>query len=301
MSKDKQFLITGGTGFIGTYLGERLMRDGHYLTIITRSPEKYTEEQADNRKFVGWNNDLQEAVEQADVIINLAGHNLFGRWNDRVKQKIYNSRINTTRKLVDIIEKAVSKPDLLISASGVSIYGDHGDEKIDEKTPPADHFLGKLCVDWENEAKRAEKSGVRVVNPRFAPTLEDDGGLMEKMKLPFWLFLGGPVGSGNQYVSWIHMRDLCSAILYPIQNESIRGAYNVCSPNPVTMNEFAQTIGNVMNRPAFFKVPEFALKIVLGEGSKLALESLRVQPAVLQQAGFSYEFEDLEEALADIL
>lgn len=299
--KTKQILITGGTGFIGSYLSSELLQNGHYITIVTRSPDKYAEEQAENRKFTGWGDDLIDAVDDSDVVINLAGHNLFGRWNDRVKQKIYNSRIDTTRKLVDAIEKADSKPELMISASGVSIYGDHGDEKIDEKTSPADHFLGKLCVDWENEAMRAEKSGVRVVNPRIAPTLEDNGGMIEKMKLPFWLFLGGPVGSGSQYLPWIHMRDLCNAILYPIQNESIRGAYNVCSPNPVTMNDFAKTLGRVMNRPSFFKVPEFVLKIVLGEGSKLALESLRVQPTVLQQSGFSYEFEDLEEALADII
>ena len=297
----KRILITGGTGFIGSYLSSELLQDGHYITIVTRSPDKYAEEQAENRKFTGWGDDLISAVGESDVIINLAGHNLFGRWNERVKKQIYNSRIDATQKLVDAIEKANSKPELLISASGVSIYGDHGDEKIDEATPPADHFLGKLCVDWENEAQRAEKSGVRVANPRIAPTLEDNGGMIEKMKLPFWLFLGGPVGKGSQYLPWIHMHDLCKAILYPIQNESITGAYNVCTPNPVTMNDFAKTLGRVMNRPSFFKVPEFVLKIVLGEGSKLALESLRVQPTVLQEAGFDYEFEDLEEALADIL
>jgi len=297
----KQILITGGTGFIGNYLRFELLKSGHFITIVSRSPEKYAEEQADNQKFVSWENGFKEAVEQADVIINLAGRNLFGRWNERVKKQIYNSRIESTRKIVEAIEKASSKPDLLISASGVSIYGDHGDENIDEKTPPADHFLGKLCVDWENEAKRAEKSGVRVANPRIAPVFEGDGGMLEKMKLPFWLGVGGPVGSGSQFVPWIHMRDLCNAILYPIQNENLSGVYNASSPNPETMNRFAKTLGKVMNRPAFFKVPEFALKIVLGEGSKLALESLRVQPTVLMQAGFNFEFTDLEEALADVI
>ena len=297
----KQILITGGTGFIGNYLRFELLKSGHFITIVSRSPEKYAEEQADNQKFVSWENGFKEAVEQADVIINLAGRNLFGRWNERVKKQIYNSRIESTRKIVEAIEKASSKPDLLISASGVSIYGDHGDEKIDEKTPPADHFLGKLCVDWENEAKRAEKSGVRVANPRIAPVFEGDGGMLKKMKLPFWLGIGGPVGSGSQYVPWIHMQDLCSAILYPIQNENLSGAFNASSPNPETMNRFAKTLGKVMNRPTFFKVPEFALKIVLGEGSKLALESLRVQPTVLIQAGFNFEFTDLEEALADVI
>ncbi len=297
----KKILITGGTGFIGSYLRAELLKSGHFITIVTRSPEKYAEEQADNQKFVSWEDGLDEAVEQADVIINLAGKNLFGRWNERVKKQIYNSRINTTRKLVDFIEKATSKPELLISASGISIYGDHGDEIIDEKTSPANHFLGKLCIDWENEAGRAEKFGVRTAFPRIAPVLEDDGGMLEKMKLPFWLGLGGPVGSGRQYVPWIHMRDLCNAILYPIQNKSVSGAYNACSPNPETMSVFARKLGNVMNRPAFFKVPEFVLKIVLGEGSKLALESLRAQPGVLLQSGFDFEFADLEEAFADVI
>lgn len=297
----KKILITGGTGFIGNYLTTELLKEGHYITIVSRSPEKYTEKQAENRNFVGWDGDLLNALNEADVIINLAGKNLFGRWTESIKREIYDSRIENTRKLVNAIERTDSKPELLISASGVSIYGDHKDQVIDEKTPSADTFLGKVCRDWESEASRAGEFDVRVAITRFGPVLEGDGGLIEKMRFPFLMFVGGPVGSGNQYIPWIHMKDLCNAIRFPMQNEKINGPYNVCSPEPETMDNFAKKMGEVMNRPSIFRVPEFVLKMVLGEGAQPAIESLRVQPKVLQKEGFNFEFEDLTEALADIL
>lgn len=296
----KNILITGGTGFIGQYLSEELMKEGHFIKIVTRSPGKYSEEEAKNQEFVGWDN-IEEVMNRVDVVINLAGENLFGRWNEAAKKKIYNSRIHSTRKLADAIGKAESKPGLLISASGVSIYGDNGDQLIDESTAAADNFLGNTCSDWEAEARRAEEFGVRVAIPRIGPVLEEGGGLVAIMKLPFTFFMGGPVGSGNQYVPWIHMRDLCRALLFPIGNKQISGPYNACSPKPEKMKDFARVFGSVMNRPSFFRVPEFAVKLVLGEGAQPALESLRVQPKVLQLNDFDYEFEDLETALADIL
>ena len=300
MEDPKNILITGGTGFIGGYLTEELMRQGHFLTIVTRSPKKYSEEQASNQKFIRWD-DVDEVINNMDIVINLAGENLFGRWNETVKERIYNSRINTTRNIVDAIEKADTPPSLLISASGVSIYGDHGDEVIDESTSADDNFLAQTCVDWEAEAMRAEQFGVRVAIPRIGPVLERDGGLVSIMKLPFALFLGGPVGSGDQYIPWIHMRDMCNALLFPIGNKEFSGPYNANSPTPETMSNFTHIFGSVMNRPSFFKVPEFAVKLVLGEGAQPALESLRVQPKKLQKAGFTFEYEDLEAALADIL
>lgn len=300
MEDPKNILITGGTGFIGGYLTEELMRQGHFLSIVTRSPKKYSEEQASNQKFISWD-DLDDVMNSMDIVINLAGENLFGRWNEEIKERIYNSRINATRNVVDAIEKADSPPSLLISASGVSIYGDHGDAVVDEDTPAADNFLAQTCVDWEAEAKRAEQFGVRVAIPRIGPVLERDGGLVSIMKLPFALFLGGPVGSGDQYIPWIHMTDMCNALLFPMENEDFSGPYNANSPTPETMSNFTHIFGSVMNRPSFFKVPSFAVKLVLGEGSQPALESLRVQPKKLQQAGFTFEFEDLEAALADIL
>ncbi|REL24573.1 TIGR01777 family protein [Rhodohalobacter sp. SW132] len=302
MNNEKQILITGGTGFIGSYLGEDLMRDGHYLTLITRSPEKYAEQSAQNHRYIGWDDNLAAEMEKADVVINLAGENLFGkRWTDEVKKRLYNSRIDLTKKLVDAMGKASNPPSLFISASGINYYGDSGDKVLTEESPAGNDFLAKLCVDWEAEALKAEQHNVRVAIPRISPALEDDGGMIEQMKLPFKMFVGGPLGRGTQYLSWIHMNDLCSSILFPMKKPEFSGPYNACSPNPVTMRELATAMGNVLKRPSLFKVPEFALNTVLGEAATPVLSSVRAQPKRLQQAGFEFEYEDLDYALADIL
>lgn len=297
----KQILITGGTGFIGTHLSEILMRKGHYLTIVTRSPEAYKSEEAKNQKFISWD-ELSSVIDSIDVVINMAGENLFGqRWTPEVKEKLYNSRILTTRKLVDAIRASVSRPEVFISTSGVNYYEDSGDQVITEENEPGDDFLANLCIDWEKEAELASDLGVRVVIARFGIVLEKNGGVIEKMRLPFKLFIGGPVGSGNQYMPWIHMEDLCRVLVYAMENENMEGAFNACSPEPVTMSEFADALGEVMNRPSFFRVPEFVLDIVLGEAAVPVIGSLRVQPKVLQKSGFEFEYEDIGTALADII
>ena len=297
----KQILITGGTGFIGSYLSEILMRKGHYITIVTRSPEAHKNEEAKNQRFVSWD-ELSSVMGSIDVVINMAGENLFGkRWTPEVKENLYNSRILTTRKLVDAIRASVSKPEVFISTSGVNYYQDSGDEVITEQGEAGDDFLANLCIDWEKEAELASGLGVRVVIARFGIVLEKDGGVIEKMKLPFKLFVGGPVGSGDQYMPWIHMEDLCRILVYSMENEELEGALNACSPEPVTMNQFADALGDVMNRPSFFRVPEFVLDIVLGEAAVPVTGSLRVQPKVLQKSGFEFEFDDIGTALADIM
>lgn len=296
------YLITGGTGFIGSSLRAMLMQDGHFVTVITRSPEKYREEQAKNQKFIGWNSDLAAVMDKTDIVINLAGENLFTLWwTESVKQKLRDSRLNSTRTLVEAMKKSEIKPELFVSASGISYYGDRGDDLLDESSDAGDDFLANLCMDWEKEARKAEALQIRTVIPRISPALQDGGGLIAKMKIPFLLFVGGPVGSGQQYVPWIHMRDLCRAILHPVEEQEFQGPYNACSPNPVTMNELAEVMGNVLNRPSFFRVPEFLLKTVLGEASKPVISSLNTQPKKLQISGFEFEFADLEEALADVL
>jgi uncharacterized protein (TIGR01777 family) len=293
----KKILLTGGTGFIGEYLTQILLKEGHYVTIVTRSPDKYSEKQAKNRSFIGWGDDLTSAMNEHDVVINLVGENLFGqRWTDEVKQRIYNSRIDSTKELVDAMRESENKPELFISASAVGIYGDSSDKILDESTSAGNDF-----VDWEKESKKAEEFDIRVANPRIGIVLEENGGMIEKMVLPFKFGIGGPIGSGKQYVPWVHMTDLCNAILFPINNESIRGPYNACSPEPETMNTVAKKMGRVLNRPSVFRVPEFVLNIALGEAAQPVLSSMRVQPKVLQTAGFEFMFEDLEEALADIL
>lgn len=295
-------LITGGTGFIGKELRETLLKAGNNLVIITRNPKKYEDESASNQRFISWDDDLASEMENADVVINLAGENLFGqRWNEQVKESIYSSRIDSTRSLVDAMRSAEKKPSVFISASASGIYGDQGDTILTEEFEVANDFLASVCKDWEEESQKATKLGVRVVNPRIGIVLEEGGGALEKMIPPFKFFVGGPIGDGKQYMSWIHRSDLVKALVFPIENEKLEGAYNVCSPNPATMNEVAETLGDVMNRPSFFRVPKFALDIVLGEAAQPITGSIRMQPKKLQVTGFEFRFEELEEALADII
>ena len=296
-------LITGGTGFIGQELRTLLLQEGHYLSVITRSPKKYADEAAKNQQFLSWDGDLVEAMNSADAVIHLAGEGIFDqRWNEEVKQRIYDSRINSTKKLVSAMEKAEKKPEVFISASASGIYGNRGEDILDESAnADKEDFLAKVCIDWEAESQKAAEFGVRVVNPRIGIVLEKSGGALQKMLTPFQFGVGGPVGNGKQYMSWIHRTDLCNALIYPIEQTELKGAYNLCAPNPATMNEFAATLASTMNRPNLFRVPKIALEIMYGEGAKPITDSIRMQPKVLQVNNFEFRFEELEEALTDIL
>lgn len=297
----KNIVITGGTGFIGSALCSELLKQGHFISIITRSPDKYSKEQSKNLKYISWDDNLSGAMAESDVVINLVGESLFGkRWTESVKKTIYNSRIESTKQLVTAMKEAGSKPELFISASAVGIYGDSGDKLLDESSSLGDDFLADVCEDWEEESKKAEDLGIRVVNPRIGIVLEKNGGFLQIMKLPFLFFVGGPIGDGKQFLPWIHMDDLVRALIYPIDEKELTGPYNVCSPQPEPMNRVADALGNVLNRPSFFRVPEFAMRALLGEAAEPTLASLNVQPKVLQISGFEFKFEDLEEALADI-
>lgn len=295
-------LITGGTGFIGSELRSMLLQQQHSLTIITRSPDTYEDETAKNQQFISWDDDLVESMNTADAVINLAGSSIFGqRWTEEIKQRIYSSRIDNTKKLADAILEAEQPPELMISASAVGYYGDSGDKVLTEENPPADEFLSKVCMDWEAAAEKVKKAGVRLAIPRIGIVLETGGGAMQQMLTPFKLGVGGPIGSGEQYFPWIHMHDLYRGLLYPLEQQDFDGPYNLNAPNPVSMNEFADKLGDVLHRPSFFRVPEFALKLALGEAADPILDSLRVQPRRLQKAGFEFRFPYLKEALVDIL
>lgn len=297
-----KILITGGTGFVGSQIVNRLIREGHIITVVTRSPKRYKEEAAKNQRFVSWDDDFVPLMEETDIVINLTGESLFGqRWTDEVKLKIYSSRIDNTTTLVRAIEKAGNRPRLMISVSGVDYYADGDSDVQDEAYPAGDDFLSRVCTDWENAALQARQSGVRVAVPRLGVVLGKGGGALQQMVPPFRFFVGGPIGSGEQFFSWIHMDDVCRGLLYPVENEEFEGVYNLSSPRPVTMNEFAASLGDVLNRPSFFRVPESVLKLVLGEAATPVLSSHRVQPKKLQRAGFEFEFEDLKEALSDLL
>jgi len=305
MENEKRILLTGATGFIGTLLRDQLLKEGHLLTIVTRNPLRIRGEQAKNQKFISWEKEsLLEGVRNQDVIIHLAGESIAGkRWNDEIKKRIYDSRIQTTRKLVQAISSVGKdqRPGLFISASAVGIYGDRGDTVLTESSSHGSDFLSQVCIDWEAESRKAEDLGVRVANPRIGIVLGDGGGVLDKMLLAFKLFAGGPVGSGRQYLPWIHILDVCRGLRFPMENESLSGPYNLCAPEPVTMKEFAAAMGHVLHRPSRLKVPSWALKLGLGEAADPVTASLRAIPEVLTKSGFEFDYTDLEEALADLI
>lgn len=294
--------LTGATGFVGNELRPLLLRNRYKLTVVTRSPDKYRSEEASNQQFISWDDDWGAELAKSDAVINLSGEPLFGqRWTSNVKKRIYDSRVLTTRNLVNKMGEIDDPPSVLVSASGVGYYGDTGDQWIGEQLDPGDDFLADVCKDWENEARQAELYGVRVVNPRIGIALEYDGGALAQMKLPFNLMGGGPIGSGQQYMPWIHRTDLCRSIHFSLENSNLQGPYNASAPEPVTMNEFAKALGKAMGRPSWFKVPEFALKMALGEAAQPVLQSNRAYPYKLLNEGFSFEYEDVKLALNDIM
>lgn len=294
--------ISGGTGFIGSYLRIMLLQEGHMLTVVTRSPGEYENETARNQEFVSWDDDLVVQMEQADAVINLAGAPIFGRrWNEKIKEQIYSSRIESTRQIVEAVKRAENPPAVMVSASGANYYEGKGDKVLDESAEPADNFLAKVCLDWEKEARNVREAGVRLAISRIGVVLQEGGGALDQMLTPFRLFVGGPIGSGDQYFPWIHMHDLCRGLYFAVQEVSMEGPFNLNAPNPVTMRAFADELGEQLNRPSFFRVPEPVLELVVGEAATLITESLRMQPKKLQQHGFEFQYEYLNDALVDIL
>lgn len=294
-------LVTGGTGFIGSELCPMLLREGHYLNIVTRHPQKHKDEKAKNQKFISWNTPMTEVMEWADAVINLAGEPIFGRrWNEQVKKRIYHSRVDNTKKLVDAVKEADYPPRVMISGSAAGYYGAAGVHVLTEEEPAGDDFLANVCVVWEKAAAPVQDAGVRLAVPRLGIVLEKGGGMLQQMLPLFKLFLGGPIGRGTQFVPWIHRSDLCRAFLYLLKNEQLEGAFNVNAPNPVIMKELADAIGDVMNRPAALRIPEFVLKNVLGEAAAPALASLRMKPEYLLENGFKFRFNYIRGALSDI-
>ncbi len=232
------------------------------------------------------------------MFINLAGMNLDEkRWNDDVKKKIYDSRINSTRRIVELAASMTQKPEVLINTSGVDYYGDTGDKNIYEDYPPADLFISKVVCDWEAEALKAEKYNVRVVLLRTGFVIAPDSKAFKKMVLPFRLFAGGYAGNGKQYLSWIHIDDLVNIYSYVIDNKKINGAINASSPNPVRMKTFAKYIGNALHRPWFFPAPGFLMRILFGEVADVIISGRRALPKKLTDAGFKFKFENADDAV----
>jgi uncharacterized protein (TIGR01777 family) len=284
-------LLTGASGFIGSRLSKRLESAGHrVLPVSRRAGSGYD-----------WSDEsLAQGVREADAVIHLAGENLFAkRWSVAQKQILGSSRTVPTRKLAALI--AERKPSCFISASAVGYYGPNSEAHLHEGSPHGSDFLAKLCSDWEKATDAASSAGVRTAVIRTGVVLGQDGGALSKMLPPFKLGLGGPLGSGKQWVSWIHFDDLVSLFLYILENPKAAGTFNGTAPQPVSMKELAQSLGRALHRPAIFPVPAPILRLALGEVADIMLTGQYVEPRRAMEAGFTFQFRDVDSALRNIV
>lgn len=293
--------ITGGTGFVGKELTNALLNRDAEVFILTRRP-KPPETRV---TYVPWLIDgaaPEKELEGVDVIVNLSGSSINdGRWNEKQQKEIYNSRMTSTAEVLRIIQALDDKPGTLINASAIGIYAPsetitHTENSLDFGTD----FLAQTVREWESLAEEATSLGVRVAYGRFGIVLGKNEGALPLMTLPYKLFVGGPVGSGNQWVSWVHVHDVARAIIFAMDHQELRGPFNITAPEPKQMRDFGKHISKILQRPYWIPVPSLALKLALGAKSQLVLEGQRVVPQVLQQHGFRFMFPDLQSALADL-
>lgn len=295
-------VVAGGTGFIGRALCAALSQEGHQVSILTRNSGRPTRLSGSNMVPVDWNGQdtgpWEQALEGADAVINLAGAPIAdARWTPARKQLITDSRVLTTRLLVRALSRWSSKPVIFINASGIGFYGTGDDRRLDEGAPRGQGFLADLCLAWETEALRAAEFGTRVVLLRTGMVLEQNGGALAKMVLPFRWFLGGPIMPSTQWVSWIHRRDHIGLIQWALASNHVSGPLNATAPEAVTMNEFCMKLGRALHRPSWFPVPEFVLKLALGELGSLMTTGQRVIPAKAMAGGYTFHYPTLEPAL----
>lgn len=294
--------ISGGTGFIGVRLTSLLLEKGFRVTAVARSkrspfPESdtYRYLSADPTREGPW----QEKVGETDAVVNLAGATIFRMWTERYKRVLKDSRIMTTRRIVEAMPERSGQ--VLFSASGAGHYGDQGDNILTESAPPGDDFLARLAVDWEQEAFNAEAKGVRVAVGRFGVVLDRQGGAMEKMIPAFRMFVGGPLGSGQQWFPWIHLQDLMAAVLFILENDTAAGAFNFAAPGSIRNADLAQVLGRRLQRPASMPAPSLMMKLILGDLAQAFLASQRTVPHHLQELGFEFRYPDIESAMAEII
>lgn len=296
--------ITGATGFVGSRLVERLQEQGHQPLILTRNRGAALRA-FPNLEIVTYtpteSGSWQEAIAGCDAVVNLAGEPIAEtRWTAKEKQEILDSRKLGTRKIVEAIAQANPKPTVLVNASAIGYYGTSETATFDETSPAGNDFLAEVCQAWESEAQKVKDAGVRLVILRLGIVL-GNGGALAKMIPPFQLFAGGPIGTGQQWFSWIHRDDLVNLILEALTRQDIEGVLNATAPNPVRMSELCQILGQTLNRPSWLPVPSFALEVLLGEGAQVVLQGQQVLPKRTTTYGFEYQYPTVKQSLEEIL
>ena len=291
-----RILISGSHGLVGTALIKALKADGHNIFRLVRHAPSSEEE-------IEWSPDRYSIaisrIEGFDAVYHLAGESIAsGRWNDEKKRKIRESRTKGTKLLADALANLSAPPKALISASAIGYYGDRGDELLTEASQPGKDFLADVCVEWEQATEHARAKGVRVVNTRFGIILDKEGGALAKMLTPFRMGIGGRIGDGKQWMSWIALDDVIGALQFVLSNESMNSAVNFVAPNPVRNAEFTKTLGRVLSRPTLFPIPEFGVRLAFGEmADALLLSSQKVEPVLLKKSGYQFKFSELVKAL----
>jgi uncharacterized protein len=312
--------VVGGNGFIGTHLVKRLVERGDQVMVFTRKPPKYPSKELWTYKLkplqtVTWDPnrlsteddeglfDWEKALEVADVVINLAGKGIMDeRWSPGYLHECRDSRVKPTELIGKFLTNGRSRATMWINASAIGIYGmDTGEAEIDETSPVGDDVLARMCVEWEDATKPAHKVGIRVLYARFGLVLGLGGGMLAKMLPMFNSFLGGPLGSGKQFLSWVHIEDVAQSIMHMIDHKTYFGPFNITAPEPETMNTFAKDLGSSLERPAIFAVPSWALRLGLGEKSEALLGGQKVRPRVLTELGYSFRYPTLKSALEDLV
>lgn len=301
----KKIIITGATGLIGKKLSELLHQKGYYVISFTRNTEKSKELLPFADEHIKWTANIEDEwhqkIEDAFAVVNLAGTSIGGKkWTKEYKNEILSSRIDATNSIVGSINNARLKPKVLLNVSAIGYYNDNPEIENDEKSPNGNNFLSEVTRNWENAAKKVSGE-VRLIIPRLGVVLDKNEGALPKMLAPYKYFAGGPVGSGRQYISWIHIEDLVNIFIWAIENENISSIINCVAPNPVKMNEFAKITGKILGKPSFLRVPAFIIKLILGEASILILNGSKVISNVLLQNKYKFQYNDLETALTNIL
>uniref|UniRef100_A0A7V4JPZ3 TIGR01777 family protein n=1 Tax=Thermodesulfobacterium geofontis TaxID=1295609 RepID=A0A7V4JPZ3_9BACT len=294
----KKIFITGGTGFIGSHLISNLLKENFEVYVLVRNKEKAKKIPSTCKVVFGdptKKGDWQIQLNEADIVINLAGQNIFSRWNEKYKKLILESRVKSTENIVSSLKNGA----FLVNASAIGYYGDKGETLVTEDSSPGDDFLAKVCIEWEKSALKAKEKEGKVIITRFGIVL-GKGGMLSKILPLFKWGVGGTLGKGNQWFSWIHIDDLVSAILFLIKNEK-EGIYNFVSPKPITNKEFTKTLGTILKRPTFFNVPIFVMKLLFGEVADVITSSVKAYPKNLLEVGFNFKFENIKDALENLI